>query len=86
MRTGSDKDHLLHVLQQALLVPLPLLVEVVTTGILAAAQLHRHLEVVGEDVVEVLHPAVQGVPVRSVSDTVIEEPPAMMKHSLVTSL
>ena len=47
-------------------------------GILAAAELQGDLHVVGEDVVEVLHPPVQGVPVSPVGDAVIEEPPAMV--------
>ena len=43
---------------------------------LAAAELQRYLHVVCEDVVKVLHAAVQRVPVSSVGDPVIEIPPA----------
>ena len=49
----------------------------ILAGILAAAELQGDLHVIGEDVVKVLHPPVQGVPVRPVSDAVLEEPPAM---------
>ena len=45
--------------------------------VLAAAELQGDLHVVGVEVVEVLHPPVQGVPVCPVSDAVIEKPPAM---------
>ena len=45
------------------------------SGILAAAELQGDLHVVGVDVVEVLHPPVQRVPVRTIGDAVIEEPP-----------
>ena len=45
--------------------------------VLAAAELQGDLHVVGVEVVEVLHPPVQGVPVRPVGDAVPEEPPAM---------
>ena len=49
----------------------------ILAGILAAAELQGDLHVVGENVVEVLHPPVQAVPVRPVCDAVIEVPPAM---------
>ena len=74
MPPSTDNHHLLHVLQQTLLVPLPLLVEILLLGILAAAQLNRHLKVVGEDVVEVLHSTINRVPVSPVGDAVLEGP------------
>ena len=52
----------LHELEERLLVQVPLLQEVLAPGIFAAAQLHRDLEAVGVDVVEVLHPTGNVVP------------------------
>ena len=45
--------------------------------VFAAAELQGDLHVIGEEVVEVLHPPIQGVPVSPVGDAVTEEPPAM---------
>ena len=51
------------------------LLKIFVASDLAAAELQRDLHVVGEDVVEVLHAAVQRVPVSSVRDPVVEIPP-----------
>ena len=54
--------------QERLLVVLPVALERVLHGVLAAAHLHGDLHAVGEQVVEVLHPVVHKVPLCPVTD------------------
>ena len=63
-------------LDERLLVVLPLGLELRGGRVLVAAQLERDLEVVGGEVVEVLHPAGHGVPRRAVRD------PALPREAL----
>ena len=58
-----------HVLQEWLLVLLPVERELLVRRILGAAQLQRDLEVVGIEVVPVLHAARHAVPPRSVHNS-----------------
>lgn len=56
----------LHVLQQTTLVLPPFVGQLIGHGELAAAKLQCHLEAVAERVVEVLHTAIQLIPIRAV--------------------
>lgn len=62
----------LHVLDQGALVLVPLLRQFARLRVLAAAQFQRDFETVAEHVVEVLHAAVQLVPIGAVGDPVLE--------------
>lgn len=63
---------LLDVLEQTALVHVPLAGQLLGRRELAAAQLHGHLEAVGEGVVKVLHATVQLVPVGAVRDAALK--------------
>ena len=60
---------LLQIGQHAIPVSIPLLGYAAHRRVLAAAQLDRDLEAVGEDVVEVLHSAADDVPLGAVGDS-----------------
>lgn len=62
----------LHVLDEWLLVLVPFWWQLVLRWIFAARELQRYLKAVTENIVEVLHPSGQVVPVSSVSNAVRE--------------